>query len=586
MTSVQTGLSSARLSTELNTVLSYALDAHQCGCSVIPLRGGKNQTSGKRPQVAWQTYQTSRVCSQQIHDWFDKGTSAYGVVCGQISRLIVIDFDDADAQAKFIQKFPYLMDTYIVKSGGRGTLHLYYEVDFPVRTTKIRGGDLKAEGSYVVGAGSHIAGGTWEVFRDMPLKRITQEELKDVMSVFGIVRPLSTSQPITQEIPHKVSPDYIKSLYHSFVQQFSSRNEALFRAGCMMRDEGYGIDMVTATLSQSHIQHPPVTRHNSETIFQRQKETTLTLRSVFKRPARPKSKTVAKSSQASYVPNHLREAILKQKHGTAFLRVYEGLKLVSKSAGEHVSEKNILTLLSPHGIGRRSIRNALSFSHNTNTHRQNDKAMGSKMVEEITNTCVFVPTTKRDKSPSHRPPQEYIIPTIGRLCKLFNVNGKGADPISLGDIQSVQVYRSALNQELIRRRTGKYSQTWLAKRLSVCVRTLQRYVRLAGIQCEQLLYMTEITARNVHQIPAKALAKRAGITIKHCFIQDAKGKRYPPLPAIATKLLEQHVPIYWVRRGCNIYWMGNQASYSHIIFVAEIEHQYTDVCGCLHPRRF
>ncbi len=53
--------------------------------------------------------------------------------------------DEPDAQATSIQKFPHLMNTYIVKSGGRDTPHLYFEVDFPVRTTKIRGGDLKAE---------------------------------------------------------------------------------------------------------------------------------------------------------------------------------------------------------------------------------------------------------------------------------------------------------------------------------------------------------------------------------------------------------------------------------------------------------
>lgn len=553
MISVQAELNSARLSTELNTVLSYALDAHQCGCSIIPLRGGKNQASGKQPRVAWQRYQTSHANSEQLHEWFDKGTSAYGIVCGQISRLIVIDFDEPDAQATFIQKFPHLMNTYIVKSGGRGTLHIYLEVDFPVRTTKIRGGDLKAEGSYVVGAGSHIAGGTWEVFRDSPLKRITPQELDDVMSVFGITRPPQVQQSNKEKKSLNVSPDSFRGLYHSFVQQFKSRNEALFRVGCLMRDEGYDIDTITATLSQSHIQHPPITRHKSETVFQRLKEVTLTLRSVFKRPARPKSKSIAKSAQASYVPNHLREAILKQKHGTAFLRVYEGLKLVGKYAGEHVTEKDILTLLAPHGIGRRSIRNALSFSYMADTHRQDAKAIGSKMSQGLTNTCVFVPTTKRDKSPTHRPPQEYIIPTIGRLCKLFNAKGKGADPISLDDIQSVKAYRSALNRELIRRRAGKYSQAWLAERLNVCVRTLQRYIRLAGIQSQQILYMTEITARNVHQIPTKAQAKRAGITIQFCFIQDAKGKRYPPLPAIALKLLRQHITIYWMRRGCNIY---------------------------------
>jgi len=47
------------------------------------------------------------------------------------------------------------MNIYNMKSGGRGTIHLYFEVNFPVRTSKIRSGDSKADGSYVVGAGSN-----------------------------------------------------------------------------------------------------------------------------------------------------------------------------------------------------------------------------------------------------------------------------------------------------------------------------------------------------------------------------------------------------------------------------------------------
>ena len=408
-----------------------------------------------------------------------------------------------------------------------------------------------------------------------------QQELDNVMSVFGIVRPPPIPQAVGSETTAETSPDYFTSIYHSFVQQFSSRNEALFRVGCMMRDEGYDFDTANAIISQSHIQHSPITRHKSESTFQRQKETTLTLRSVFKRPARPKSKSIAKSSQASYVPNYLREAILKHKNGTAFLRVYEGLKLSGKSAGERMTEHDIHTLLAPHGIGRRSIRNALTFTlTDTDKHILNDRAMGCKMPQGLTNNCVFVPTTKWDKSPAHRPSQEYIIPTIGRLLNLFNIKSKGADPITLDDIQSVKTYRSALNRELIRRRAGKYSQSWLAERLTVCVRTLQRYIKLDGIQCQQILYSTDITLDNIHQIPTKILARRAGITIQNCFLQDVAGKRYPPLLAIAQKLIRQRIPFCWIKRGVNIYWIGNdqiKIPCPHLVFLTSIEHDYIKV---------
>jgi hypothetical protein len=571
MTSVQAELSSARLSTELNTVLSRALNARECGCSVIPLKGGRNRVTGKQPRIAWQSYQKQHASAVQIEEWFRGGTSAYGIVCGQISRLIVIDFDEPDAQAKFIRKFPHLMDTYIVMSGGRATLHFYFEVDFPVKTTKIRGGDLKAEGSYVVGAGSQIAGGKWEVFNDVPLKHISQKELDNTLLVFGITRSLPTPKPVIEYIPNNVSLDYFSSIYESFVQQFQSRNEALFRVGCMMRDEGYDFDTVKAVCHKPMfiIHLSPGTNQKPHFSVRKKHISHCEVCSSVRHDRNQKH--IAVVSYASYVPNHLREAILKHKHGTAFLRVYEGLKLVGKLAGARMTEHDIHTLLAPHGIGRRSIRNALTFTPDTHNHILD---MDSKMPQRATNTCVFVPTTKRDKSPAHRPPQEYIIPTIGRLLDLFNVKSKGADPITFDDIQSVKTYRSALNRELIRRRAGKYSQTWLAQRLGICVRTLQRYIKLDGIQCEQILYATEITQDNVHQIPPKSHARLAGITIQYCFLQDITGKRYPPLPAIARKLLRQKIPVQWMRRGWNIYWIGEKINQAHIVFVPEIEHHY------------
>lgn len=77
--------------------------------------------------------------------------------------------------------------------------------------------------------------------------------------------------------------------------------------------------------------------------------------------------------------------------------------------------------------------------------------MDSKKASKLTNNYVIVPTTKRDKSPVHRLSQEYVVAIIGRLLALFNVKSKGADPIILGYIQSVNTYRSALNRELIQR---------------------------------------------------------------------------------------------------------------------------------------
>jgi len=113
MISVQAELSSARLFTESNTVLSHALHAREWGYSIIPLKGGRNRVTGKHPRITWQDYQKKCASTEQIEEWFGGRISAYGIVCGHVSQLVVIDFDEVEAQAKFIQKFPQLTHTYI-----------------------------------------------------------------------------------------------------------------------------------------------------------------------------------------------------------------------------------------------------------------------------------------------------------------------------------------------------------------------------------------------------------------------------------------------------------------------------------------
>jgi hypothetical protein len=107
-----------------------------------------------------------------------------------------------------------------------------------------------------------------------------------------------------------------------------------------------------------------------------------------------------------------------------------------------------------------------------------------------TKTCVFVQTTKGDKTPG-RPAYRYIIPEIAYLCKLMHVDNMGSDPITLEDIQSPASYRAVLNCELIKRRPGKYSQIWLGNRLNMSERTLQRYLKRENISSRQFLWIGE-----------------------------------------------------------------------------------------------
>ena len=554
MTSVRAELRSTRLRAESNTLTS-ALDAHQRGWSVIPLLGGKHPLYGKRPPMKWKKYQTRLATERQLETWFSEGYTAYGVVCGGLSNLIVIDFDDVEIQAEFMQKYPHLLETYLVQSGLRKTLHIYLQVDFPVSTTKLRGGDLKGWGSYVVGAGSRIAGGEWQIVNDAPLYSISEGEFNEFLAEFGIQQQIA---PVLSSLAADAkSPDDFIRIYQFLVQELDSRNEALFRTGCYMRDEGYGINDVIAMLAPIHAQQQPIHPHRRERYQQRYAEAERTIRSVFTQPPRPRKRSSNKHTDASYIPNGLREALLQEPDGAAFLRVYEGLLLTGKSTGATVTEREVLELLSEHGVGRPAVRKALKLAIAPALRNPPHAVADLAVATATTKKCFFVQATECDKTPG-RPANRYILPEVAYLCKLMNVDNIGSDPITLADIQSTATYRAALNRELIKRRPGKYSQTWLGYRMNVSERTLQRYLKRENIQSRQLLEETRIDWSNLNQIPTAEGARQAGFNMQPYFLQDETGKRYPPKPGIARKLLKQGHGVWLMKRSVNLYWYGSE----------------------------
>src|SRR5688572_29980325 len=77
-------------SAESSQTLQAALRARERGWSVIPLLGGMHPTYGKRPRIRWQPFSYRHACEQQIRTWFEDKPSAYGIVCGKVSNLIVL----------------------------------------------------------------------------------------------------------------------------------------------------------------------------------------------------------------------------------------------------------------------------------------------------------------------------------------------------------------------------------------------------------------------------------------------------------------------------------------------------------------
>lgn len=152
--------------------LDYALHyAEHLGFSVIPLK-----PSSKIPLISeWKKYQSERASSEQITKWWTDHPSAnIGIVCGEISGLVVVDVDDKDALKNSGVHLPPSPSV----TTGKG-FHVYYHMpqDRKVHSAKLTFGDLKSEGGYVVAPPSvHPTGAlySWDTTVPQVAKELTE----------------------------------------------------------------------------------------------------------------------------------------------------------------------------------------------------------------------------------------------------------------------------------------------------------------------------------------------------------------------------------------------------------------------------
>ena len=123
-------------------LIQRAKNLLRAGYSVIPVQGNNSPGEPKKPAVSWRTYQSRVPTESEIERLFDKKVTALGIVCGRISKLLVIDFDDLLRYQRFCRHLPQYSETYTVKTK-RG-FHLYFRTTERYRVISLRAVTLKA----------------------------------------------------------------------------------------------------------------------------------------------------------------------------------------------------------------------------------------------------------------------------------------------------------------------------------------------------------------------------------------------------------------------------------------------------------
>jgi hypothetical protein len=133
----------------------------------------------------------------------------YGVLCGGLNKLCVIDFDDATMQQNILDD-GVLPPTFTVRTARKKLLHLYYYLDNDIKSGPIKNeenktlADVQFERRQVIGPGSRIPSGqTYDVVNDIPITKISAEIIHKALDGYNF----SKTQEVLQSVADGLTLD-------------------------------------------------------------------------------------------------------------------------------------------------------------------------------------------------------------------------------------------------------------------------------------------------------------------------------------------------------------------------------------------
>ena len=497
-----------------NSLIQRAKNLRRAGYSVISVQGNNSPGEPKKPAVSWRTYQTRLPCEKEIEQQFNKRVTALGIVCGRISKLLVIDFDDLLRYQRFCRHLPQYSETYTVKTK-RG-FHLYFRTTERVPSHQFDGGDIKGEKSYIIAPPSQIGRFTYQCEKDVPEIHLHKEDIDRLLNYFHVD---SASHYVKGKRIREASELDMRSLYQRLSTR-NGRNNALYRTASAAREWQIAREQVETELLELHLQAPGRAGHKYETARERIEEGLRTIRSAYRSESR--------SGRASGVPNSVRERLLRAQDSTIVARLLDIFAIAGWQADAYFSAKDAVRLGERHGLNRKSVLQALTGEQSTYDGRQ---IISRRYVEYL--DIEGLNSRKRGR------PVElaFRVPSMSRLLGVLNVGRSPSDPMSFEDVKSAKSYRLAVHREYIRRLAPRSSLKTLARRLGVHERTIRRYNRALDIQLTACVGRLRLTRDVVSTLPKRGWGVKKNTT-GGFWLESAGGARLPAWRHIGARMLK------------------------------------------------
>ena len=499
-----------------NLLVERALELVRAGISVIPVRGDAAPREPKKPAIKWRAYQKRIMTEAEVRAAFAKSGEALGIVCGCISGLVVIDFDDHLRYRRFCRHRPDLAKTYTVKT--RRGYHVYFRTDEKVPTHQVEGGDVKGERSYIVAPPSIIDGFRYRQVSGSDAMRLNRAGIDSLLKYFHVDSNLRT---ITAKHTRSTEETNLTALYQRLAPRIG-RNNALYRTASVARDEGISLTETEARLSLLHAQAVGHAGHKRETVGDRVREAGSTVRSAYRRNG-------AGDEYREGWPNSVRETLLKEQCSTITARLLDILYLEGWQAESYFTLGEAVSAAQKYGLNRKSVLQCLTGELCTFNGRH---IIARRYVEYLDIRGLY--SRKRGR------PVELLfqVPSVGRLLWVLKVGMTPSDRIDARDVKSAHAYRLALHREYVRRLSPRLPMRVMAERLGVNARTLRRYNMELGVTATAHVGRFALSWENLRCLPQRRRSEGRSATSGY-WLETREGYRAPAWRHIGAGMLRR-----------------------------------------------
>lgn len=435
------------------------------GYSVIPIHGDLSSSEPKKPTMKWRAFQRRIADLSEMNAMFDSRAGGLAIVCGQVSQLLVIDFDDHLRYQRFCRQLPQFASSYTVKTK-RGC-HVYFRAGVRVPSHQFEGGDIKGEKSYVVAAPSVIAGFEYRALNGAPVKALDKNEVDAVLKYFH-GSPGPGAARIGEVLVGR--DEDIETMYEK-MQSVIGRNNALYRCASAAMERGMSRAEIERVLLQRHVLAESAGVHKSESLADRYFEGRRTIASAT-------SRRIGHDRGQVGIPNTVRERLLQAQKSSVTSRLLDVMVLSGWGVEAWFCMRDAIEAGKAFGLGRKSVMTALTGEHSSFNGRH---IIARRYVEYLDIGGLNVVKVGR--------PVQLLfqMPSVSRLMNVLGVRWSPSDHIRKDDLVSGHCYRRALHREYVKRLSPQATMRFLANRVGVNERTVRRYNTQLGVHvCDRV----------------------------------------------------------------------------------------------------